>query len=137
MMYLALMQASSMDESQSILDVFTFELPDRHQELFIQLGKDLQAFTYFQNLPLELRLAVWRLGFPSPRPVYFDGYPMERYNMWYCQERNKLYNPFPITLRISRESRRETLSSYSILPRYPPSEYCFLSLPPLCFSPSR
>lgn len=48
-----------------ILAIFTTELPDKKQNLYIQLGKDLDQFTVFRALPLEIRNMIWRQALPN------------------------------------------------------------------------
>lgn len=50
--------------------ILTFELPDTNQEFFAQVH--LTEFHLFPLLPVELRLKIWRLILPRPRPVSFD-----------------------------------------------------------------
>ncbi|KAE9370204.1 hypothetical protein N431DRAFT_344001, partial [Stipitochalara longipes BDJ] len=45
------------------------QLPDPNQEIAIQRGKDTDTFTYFPELPIEIRLKIWRYSFPRPRPI--------------------------------------------------------------------
>jgi hypothetical protein len=40
------------------LDLFTSELPDPEEELFVQHSFDLDTFTPFQRLATELRLKI-------------------------------------------------------------------------------
>lgn len=48
-----------------ILAIFTTELPDEDQNLYYQLGKDLDQFTVFRALPLEIRNMIWRQALPN------------------------------------------------------------------------
>jgi hypothetical protein len=83
------------------------ELPNTCQELAVQtLYYD---FHYFPELPLELRLHVWRCAFPD-----------QRYIPPYCGLREPPLSPWrsifpPITSRINRESRKETWLHYDML----------------------
>jgi hypothetical protein len=65
--------AMTLSTSSENLDIFDRELPDAHQQLSIQLGKDLEMFTIFNELPIELRLKIWRLAFPAARKVNLCG----------------------------------------------------------------
>jgi hypothetical protein len=65
--------AMTLSTSSENLDIFDRELPDAHQQLSIQLGKDLEMFTIFNEVPIELRLKIWRLAFPATRKVDLCG----------------------------------------------------------------
>jgi hypothetical protein len=108
--------------AQVALHLFTFELPDKEQQLSPQLGKDLDTFTLFPELPLEVRLRIWRDAFPGPRFVHLGPLPIDfeepfprEYNINYS--RVKYFGSPPITLRINPESRAETLRFYSVILR--------------------
>lgn len=99
------------------------ELPDTCQELVVQtLSHD---FHYFPELPLELRLHIWRYTFPNSHNI-----PL------YCGYRKPPLSPDvsifpPIISRINRESRAETWVHYTML--WPPEK----SNLRLCINPKR
>lgn len=107
-----------MEESNVALHLLT-ELPDTEQELFFQLGKDLDTFTLFPKLAIEIRLKIYRLCFPSPRTVSISRPCPYLSHCTKLQarkaDRAARRCPFPITLQINHESRKETLENYSIL----------------------
>ncbi|KAF8863003.1 hypothetical protein BDZ45DRAFT_738682 [Acephala macrosclerotiorum] len=100
--------------SFTALSTFEDELPDPDQALYIQMGKPLDVFERFSNLPIEIRLRIWRLSFPEGRNMWLDiGHNTERFfEDWY---KHHLQRPFPIALYINQESRSETLRHYVIL----------------------
>jgi hypothetical protein len=99
------------------------ELPDTCQELAVQtLYHD---FHHFSELPLELRLHIWRYAFPDPHEV-----PLS------CGHGQPPLSPYksifpPITSRINRESRKETWLHYHLL--LPPEKPNLR----LCINPKR
>lgn len=84
-----------------VLYLLTFELPDPQQELYLQHSNDLLAFAFFPQLPLELRFQIWKYTFPAPREIYILEFPGD---------------DLPVALFINKESRRETLRHYSVIP---------------------
>lgn len=80
--------------------VLLHELPDPHAELHVQ--QHLNDFQVFPELPIEIRLKIWRATFPKGRTLNFDKVPFP------CRL------PPPITHRVNRESRRETFAHYQI-----------------------
>ncbi|CZT03546.1 uncharacterized protein RAG0_10265 [Rhynchosporium agropyri] len=116
-------------------------LPDVFQLLFLQLGEDLKSFDCFKKLPMELRLMVWRLSFPRDRLVDMNeivhvdmdhfrrGLPEPDCEISRGTERNC---PFPATLHINQESRKETLNHYCVVLR--PEGYS-QKLETLCYNP--
>ena len=93
------------------LKLLTLELPDRYQELSVQQCHN--SFIYFPKLPLEIRLAIWRLLFPKARKVLI--------NVQYKSNKNQQDrgSPLPIGLRVNRESRFETLKHYTVFHQDP------------------
>jgi hypothetical protein len=92
-----------MDLNESLF-FLTFELPDRDQDLY--LGRSATEFTCFPQLPIELRLMIWRAAFRGPKLV-----PL--ISQWYSH--STTYRPqHPSTLHVSRESRLETLNYYLV-----------------------
>jgi hypothetical protein len=63
-----------------------------------------KSFTRFTDLPIELRLKIWRHTLPGPRNLY----------MKYGKARGKFFCPYPppICLHICTESRAEALKYY-------------------------
>jgi hypothetical protein len=56
------------DTSSSSTSIFN-EFPDPDQVLAIQRGKNTETFTCFPDLPIEIRLKIWRYSFPAPRAI--------------------------------------------------------------------
>jgi hypothetical protein len=118
--------------------------PDRYTPRF----KKSRSFTKFANLPTEIRLIIWRLLLPESRILGLE--------MWHGG-RVKYFNPTakhlhpstrevngrtikwqdptrtsgPVTLRINRESREETLTYYF------PLFYGSNMITPIYFSPKQ
>jgi hypothetical protein len=105
------------------------ELPDTYQELAVQtLYYD---FHCFPELPLELRLHIWRCIFPNPRDVrlcYEDKEPLLSAAV--------LLFP-PITSRINTESRDETWLYYHMLWPHKDSPWYESRNQRLCIDPKR
>jgi hypothetical protein len=109
-------QLISEQAARECILLFTFELPDPEIQLYIQLGKDLDTFTLFPRLPLELRLKIWRRAFPKPRLVHIG----PSCSVCYCWSHDYLkakvqHIPLLVTLRINSESRTETLKFYTVI----------------------
>ncbi|KAF8863006.1 hypothetical protein BDZ45DRAFT_686261 [Acephala macrosclerotiorum] len=125
------------DEERTYLEMLTEALPDFGRELFFHHEK----FDLFPELPVEIRLQIWRFAFPRPRHVSLDtgfGALPDEFIRWY----NSWGPQLPITLRINRESRVETLRRYTILymrdfMRWGPIEYHDFPERPFCFDPVR
>jgi hypothetical protein len=91
-----------------------------------QSGRDLLEFTPFPNLPIEIRLKIWRTTFPRGKMVHLgDEYILRsigcsRLTFGTSQQpptpfyplRVEIETPLPVTLRINSESRHETLRHY-------------------------
>lgn len=78
--------------------------------------RPLIAFHYFPDLPLEIRLDIFRLSFPPPRTLH-----LQPTNVKSLPKTNdpsiikRLYEEYyPVTLHVNRESRRETLNFYKL-----------------------
>jgi hypothetical protein len=69
----------------------------------------LQSFTVFPKLPIEIRRMIWRATFRPRRHVWSDE-DSTLANI-FCCERIKLTHP-PIALSINKESREEALRCY-------------------------
>ncbi|SRR6266536_2701822 len=114
--------------------LFRFELPDPERILF---GQAPYEFTLFPNLPVELRLRIWRFGFPGPRVVNIS-YAENVAALSYNDANNKRgICEFPVTLYICSESRKETLKHYFVFHRRPYVHSDYFDLRPLCIHPSR
>ena len=87
-------------------------LPDPNQNLSIQT---LSEFTLFPKLPLELRQKIWSEAFPKGRNFY-----LTQLNVSCCLR--QVPRP-PVSSRISRESRDETLRHYKVLKLPRPSRF--------------
>ncbi|KAJ5051465.1 uncharacterized protein L3040_001242 [Drepanopeziza brunnea f. sp. 'multigermtubi'] len=79
-----------------------------------------EAFTLFPKLAPELRYRVWYWALPRGRVVDIDTYKSsingDEDKRMHVESDNKKF-PLPITLRICKESRTETLRHYHVLPR--------------------
>jgi hypothetical protein len=81
------------------------ELPDRDQDLFVQHpGRGATEFTRFPELPVEIRLMIWRGAFRGPKLV-----PL--ISQW-SSHLPTYRPPHPSILCVSRESRLEALKHY-------------------------
>lgn len=104
-----------MDETY--LTIFTFELPDPDQALFPNSGAAI--FTCFPKFPMEVRLMIWRAAFPRARRIELrlqfyvslrcDGMSFEQNRKRFGAPKYRGSRNNPITLRLNRESRQETL----------------------------
>ena len=95
------------------LSLLTLVLPDRNQELSVQQCHT--SFIFFRKLPLETRLAIWRILFPKARKVLVN---VQYKTNLRQQERG---SPLPVGLRVNRESRYETLKHYAVFHQNPVS----------------
>lgn len=96
-----------------------------------QSGQDLFEFTLFPNLPIEIRLKIWRTTFPRGKLVHLgDEYMLRsmgcgRLTLGTSQQpptpfypmRVEIETPLPVTLCINSESRHEALRHYFIVRR--------------------
>jgi hypothetical protein len=74
----------------------------------------LQSFTCFPNLPIELRLKIWRHCLPGPRLVI-----CRRFITYSKHDGEECARQVPTTLFVNRESRGETLKAYCLIrPKY-------------------
>jgi hypothetical protein len=82
-----------------------------------------EKFTLFPNLPLELRLTVWRYTFPGSGMLCLDPPilpPHDKRSRHVIMRKLRIHEDteeLPISLNVSRESRRETLTKYHIVQR--------------------
>jgi hypothetical protein len=88
----------------SLITTFSLELPDSNQDLYPQVYLD--EFHLFSNLPPELRLKIWKCMLPPPRH-------------WYMGSTQSVFPP--ITSRINKESRRETMRHYLLVMFFKPA----------------
>jgi hypothetical protein len=102
--------------------------------------QDLESFTLFPKLPIELRLKIWRLALPPGRHVKMDlshHFSESPTAPEYVTMKEDEHSP-PITLYVNRESREETLRHYTVIFRTdairPTKEY---KEKPFCLDPSR
>lgn len=110
-----------MAEVEINLSLFLLELPDPNEDLYLQPSYTLNTFDVFPKLPIELRHKIWKYTFPGRRYVCMDiifcgdsgtlGERCSRYD--HLSETEQL----PIALSINRESRQETLRTYSLFYR--------------------
>ncbi|KAE8443158.1 hypothetical protein EG329_002327 [Mollisiaceae sp. DMI_Dod_QoI] len=103
-----------MDAHHAALDLFD-KLPDANQELYVPLGKCLDTFTLFGNLPSEIRVDIWKLCFPKPRSVVIGESNLLSHKERERQRRAERSIPLPITLRVCAQSRVETLRRYTLV----------------------
>jgi 2EXR family len=96
-----------MENSSKIAALLQSELPDPHQDLFFQ---PLHTFHEFRNLPVEIRLLIWRRTFPRTR--YMRQIPGAKSTHHICTLQ---YPPAPVSSLVNNESRSETLKEYQIL----------------------
>ena len=95
-------------------------------------------FVLFPNLPVEIRLQIFRAMFPHGRHVCLDAdFPWTFNYEASVQSQNRL--PLPPTLSINQESRAETLKHYSIV--FKSDSRCFngyepFAERPFCFNPA-
>ncbi|PVH74843.1 hypothetical protein DL98DRAFT_575407 [Cadophora sp. DSE1049] len=115
------------------------ELPDLFQDLFLQ--RTLDSFNSFSQLPLEIRLSVWRFSFPRGRLINLDQYVAASFE--WDADRDRTYGietscGLPPTLHVNQESRRETLKHYSLVFRID-RELNWITpktrVRPLCYNP--
>ncbi|PVH74842.1 hypothetical protein DL98DRAFT_537093 [Cadophora sp. DSE1049] len=117
------------------------QLPDFLQNLVLQLGDDLDTFTCFSRLPVEIRLVIWRLTFPRGRHVNFDREINSSFYHWWGSDADTSRNlgiethcPLPTVFYVNQESRQESLKHYMVMPRvsatYPPEFIGFSSKTP-------
>lgn len=88
----------------STLSLLLSELPDPHQELFIQAL--ITEFALFPKLPIELRNTIWRATFPIGRRISLQGL---------IDLGPGPYISTPIASRVNKESRAEFLTKYGML----------------------
>ncbi|CZR68831.1 uncharacterized protein PAC_18731 [Phialocephala subalpina] len=108
-------RASILADDLFNFSAMVYELPDPNQELSIQLFKPLDVFHPFPELPIEIRLRIWRLTFPKHRNMNLDPcYGLRTRDMakWL---RPRTIRELPVTLCINQESREEALRHYTIL----------------------
>lgn len=128
---------SPVAESTYSLDLAA-ELPDLLAELFLQLGKDLDTFTCFGRLHIELRLMIWRLTFPRGRHVNFNVNMDDALGPdYYRTDGIETHCPLPIALYVNSESRCEALNNYCIIKTFkdspnPPYRRRYR---PFCYNP--
>jgi hypothetical protein len=89
-------------ESEINSDILTNLLPDAGRDLFIQESENTQQMPRFDDLPLELRRAVWNEHLPQSRFIILD-------RLRYSREKPSLL------LYANHESRLHMLEKYSII----------------------
>ncbi|KAE9367322.1 hypothetical protein N431DRAFT_444475 [Stipitochalara longipes BDJ] len=77
---------------------FAITADNQNNELENACSQDLDTFTPFPKLPIDLKLKIWRFTFPS------------------CRRPEDLTSLL-VTLRINKESREEVLKKYSVILR--------------------
>ena len=120
---------------EATLALLRIELPDPEQDLYAQViqSLSLKSFEFFNVLPLELRVYIWRLMFRGRRVVSFDQECLGSNYPAVLKEPSHR-DPLPVTLYVSQESRYQTLRYYRVILRgsvfgYTPKEK------PVCFNP--
>ncbi len=83
-----------------------------------KISTPLHTFTLFPVLPIEIRLKIWHWSFPRGREVNFADETIfkalsDAAKGTLLQFENS--TPLPVTLRINKESRQETLKHYYIV----------------------
>ncbi|KAK0101130.1 hypothetical protein ONS95_012889 [Cadophora gregata] len=117
---------------------FTLELPDPNEQLIVQQWSS-NKFSFFSKLPLELRIMIWKASLPRGRLVNLNN----EMTQLFCtsHKRGACGTPFPVSLHVNQESRRETLRCYQIfrLEDFPfdIETHFWCRRRPICFSPSR
>jgi hypothetical protein len=121
---------------ETALVLLRIELADPDGELYPQVINSLnpESFEFFQKLPLELRVYIWRLTFPGRRTVSFDQECLGHNYPAFLKESSQ-QDPLPVTLYVNQEIRYETLRQYRVILRgsvfgYTPKEK------PICFNPA-
>ncbi|PVH75734.1 hypothetical protein DL98DRAFT_643579 [Cadophora sp. DSE1049] len=91
------------------LQLLNLELPDAGQDIVEQnLGRPLETFTCFKELPFELRLLIWDYMLPRRRVVDFR-------LIWGIFYRSRKFQPTRgVGLSVNHESRNHFLKHYSI-----------------------
>lgn len=95
------------------------EHPTPEQQVDPPLGDTYKAYDNFQlfsELPIELRLKIWRFSFLEARHVSLDtayGYPLDADEL-HPEFQKFLEHPLPISLYVNHESRTETLRHYTV-----------------------
>jgi hypothetical protein len=69
-----------------------------------------ESFTLFPKLPIEVKLKIWRLTFPTNRKLEFCWHIINPFDMLLAAVATN-----PITLSVNQESREETLRVYEIV----------------------
>lgn len=79
-------------------------------------AKSSRQFSIFPNLPLEIRLKIWRITFPPPRYYILSVhcYPTAEISRNLSKLSSYEKQSVPVSLSINRESRAETLKHYSV-----------------------
>ncbi|PMD40194.1 hypothetical protein L207DRAFT_582418 [Hyaloscypha variabilis F] len=107
---------SANPDAQPVLPTSTSSSHAHSEEDPTHFGQPVDNFTFFPKLPIELRLKIWRFGFPRGGEVNFaalrNNAPIEREIT-----RMAVDSPPPVTLSVNRESRHETLKHYAVVMR--------------------
>jgi hypothetical protein len=109
------------------------ELPDTEEDIASQ-QRPLKHFSLFPDLPTELRLAIWRSILPPPRLFNLE---KECSRLFHGRRSRHRQSHLPITLRINRESREETLLHYDIVYLHKPGRGASARVKPMLFGPRR
>jgi hypothetical protein len=109
------------------------ELPDTEEDIASQ-ERGLEHFSLFPDLPMELRLAIWRSILPPPRLFNLEN---ECSRVFQDRRSRRRQSRLPITLRINRESREETLRHYDIVYLHKPGRGASAIVKPMLFGPRR
>jgi hypothetical protein len=86
---------------------------------FAQTEQEVDSFTLFPKLPIELRLKIWRYTFPRGRYINLDDHDeFALYSSYqptdHATDELKKEPLLPVTLSVNKESREETLKHYII-----------------------
>jgi hypothetical protein len=96
------------------------------------------TFTLFPRLPIELRLKIWRLGFPRGRQVSFAAFApgISPKDSEVIRKKDLLGSPLPITLFVNNESRTETMKHYLMVSRRYTDRLRTVNEEPFCYNPN-
>ncbi|KAK0101132.1 hypothetical protein ONS95_012887 [Cadophora gregata] len=98
--------SDNIEAGSAALALFRLELADPDQDLSIQDVLASLSFPQFSDLPLELRLTIYRCMFPKARRLVFYLQKNPPVEMIYVAPRP------PVTSKVNKEAREETLKAY-------------------------
>jgi hypothetical protein len=128
-----------------MIDSETTSIPAGLGALLVQADASSQPagtiveFTLFPNLPMELRLKIWRWSFPRGRVVNLARQPQFLHPKDELRNQNAMSQyPLPVSLHVNCESRAVTLEHYYVIfaEDMEPLNDGDKIRPPLCFNPN-